>query len=318
MAFDIFDRQPGACSGEFSIGQAGKAVEIWTLVADNYNYTTEDVRNSGVFPEVYTTFHAQNPRLRLQPIEVAQDADNPALFICTVTWSSEKLDPKEKDEEEDSPLDRRPRITVKTGHMKEVKHIDVKGKEKVNTAGDLFDPPIESNASYVIITIRKNVVVFPDWVFEFSDAVNSEDFDIKGRTILAGHAWIASIELGEENTDGAIAYCEATIEIHVKKKREARAEGEDEEDIPTPWKTEVLNEGLIELVPKSPSGFNRVRVTVMDDSVPPASINSPGPVPLDEDGAKLDPVTIYNAFYVVFQDHLELDFNDISYLWSVA
>lgn len=310
MAFDIVDRQPGGNSGTISIGYAGEATEIWTIVADNYNYTTEDLRNSGLFPEVYTTFHAQNSRLRLHPIEIQQNDENPALFICTLKWTSDKLDPKEKDEEEDDPLDRRPRITVTTGHLKEVKHRDARGVPKTNIVGDLFDPPIESNASYLIITIRKNVTVFPDWVFDFSDAVNSADFTIKGRLIKAEHAWIANLELGEENTDGPTPYCEAKVEIHLKKKRDAYGD-EVDADVPTPWVTEVLNEGLFQKV----AGV-RQRIKVLDDDG--ATVNAPAPVPLTLLGETLIPVTEETLTWLQFYDHPLMDFNDISFLWSGA
>jgi hypothetical protein len=56
---------------------------------------------------------------------------------------------------------------------------------------DLFDPPIENNRTVIVISIRKNVVRFPDWVFEFSDCVNSQPFVIRGRRFDAGVAWTA-------------------------------------------------------------------------------------------------------------------------------
>jgi len=42
------------------------------------------------------------------------------------------------------------------------------------------------------------------------------------------------------------------------------------------------------------------------------------PVMLNDTGGKLDPVTIDNATFVVFDDHEYLDLNDISFLWSNA
>lgn len=314
MAFEVVDKQPGGGTGKISIGQAGEATEIWTVVADGYDYSTEDLRNSGTFPAVYESFHAQNNRLRLQPIDVAQDEENPALFICTLTWTSDKLTPKEEEEKTDNPLDRKARITVKTGKMRETKHRDQRGRPKVNYAGSLFDPPIESNVSFKIITIRKNVTVFPDWIFEFDDAVNSVDFVIKGRTIQAGCAWIADIELGEEVTDGPTPYCEARIEIHVRKRRD-QTEGELANDPPTippsPWQTEQLNEGLFKLV-----AGKQVPILVSNGETPSELVRVPAPVPLTLLGGVLDPVDIDNATYCIFFDHDEMDFNLISYLWS--
>lgn len=311
MNFIIVDRQPGGNSGEISIGLAGKAVEIWTLVGDRLDYTTEDVRASGIFPEVYTTFHPDNYRLRLMPIEIEQDDENPAKFVCKLTWTSDKLDPKQKDEKEDSPLNRKARIRVKTGRMKEVRHRDFYGKPKVNAAGDLFDPPIESTVTFRILRIKKNVTVFPEWIFDFDDCVNSLDFTIKGRVIKKGCAWIADIDLGDENTDGPVPYCEAYIEIHVRKRRKP-ATGESLSDVPYPWEIEQLNEGFFEK-----KDGKRQRIKVLDaDGV--TLVPSPSPVPLAANGQKLDPVTIDNATFIRFRDHEERDFNQISYLWSDA
>ncbi len=317
MDFRIVDRQPGGNSGEISIGLAGKAIEIWTIVADDLGYTTEDLRGAelspGVplFPAVYTSFHSQNTRLRLMPIQIEQDEENPALFKATLTWTSDKLDPKEKEEKEDDPLDRKARIRVRSGRMKDVRHRDFYGKPKVNAAGDLFDPPIESNISFKIIEIRKNVTVFPDWVFDYDDAVNSVPFTIKGRTIAKGCAWMANIELGEENTDGPVAYCEAKIEMHVRKKRK-HGVGESPGDVPDPWQTEQLNEGLYADDPIE--GRYRINVPDEDGTMKPA----PSPVPLTLAGDVLSPVTIDNATFIVFRDQEELDFNTINYLWSDA
>lgn len=312
MGFMVIDRQAGGQSGQISIGLAGKQVEKWTVVADSGAYTIEDLRNSNIFPGVYTSFHSQNYRLRLQPIDVEQDDENPAMFLATLTWSSDKLDPKDKEEEEPDPLNRKPRIKVKTGHMREVKHRDFTSKAKLNAAGDLFDPPIENNTSYRIITIRKNVTVFPDWIFDFDNCVNSTDFYIKGRTIKKGCAWIANIDLGEENTDGPIAYCEAVIELHIRKKRQA-ASGESESSIPEPWDTEQLNEGLYQLV-----AGKKVRCTVADEDNPAKPVKAPCAVPLDLAGKQIEIPTIDNVKFLVFKDNERRDFNLISYLWSNA
>lgn len=327
MAFIIKDKQPGGHTGKISTGQVGEAVEIWTVIADDVTYTTEDVRISGIFPPVYDSFHPQNSLLRLMPIDIQQSEENPSLFTCTLTYSSDKLDPADK-EDEPNPLDRKAHITVRTGYEKETKHRDFYGKPKVNAAGDLFDPPIESNRTFRIIVIRKNVTIFPDWIWEFDDAVNSQPFVIKGRRIDTGCAWMADMELGEEQEENNVKFCEARLEIHVKKRRKPVASRETEADVPNPWDTEQLNEGLVQLVatgelagPGNPNYaegspiYERQRIKILDsDGV--TLINAPAPVPLTPSGAVLNPVTIDNANFIVFRDHEYLDFNRIAYLWS--
>lgn len=307
-SFSIVDRHPGGCTGVISIGDVGEAVETWTVVADGADYTTEDVRESGIFPEVYETFHLQNPHMQLQPIEIDQDKDSPHLFICTLRWSSTKT------------FLNKARVSVTTAFAKETKHRDFYGKPKVNTAGDLFDPPIENNTTWKVFTIRKLAALdqIPTLLFEYADAVNSEPFTLKGYTIAKELAWLGSITIGDETEDGPEPAAEVTLEIHVKKKRLYVAGIETPEDVPGPWETEQLNEGLMYLdpvyPPTDPATYTRRRVKVLDEDG--NMVNAPAPVPLTLLGAVLDPVTIDNPIYVVFRDHEEKNFNDLSYFWS--
>lgn len=312
MGFMVIDKQPGGHSGQISIGLAGKQVEKWTIVGDSGDYTIEDLRYANIFPAVYTSFHPQNYRLRFQPVDIEQDEENPAIFTATLTWSSEKFDPKKEDEQEDDPLNRRAKVRQKTGHMRETRHRDFYGKPKLNAAGDLFDPQIENNTSYRIIKIRKNVTVFPDWTFDFDDCVNSEDFYIKGKLIKKGCAWMADIDLGDENTEGPITYAEANIEIWVKKKRKTVGE-ETYDDVPEPWDTEQLNEGLYQKI-----AGKKVRCKVKDEDDPTKKVNAPCAVPLDLDGKQIENPTLDNVTFITFRDNERRDFNDIAYLWSDA
>lgn len=307
MAFDIVDIQPGGHSGEVSIADAGKAVEVWTLIADRKDYSTEYLRRSGVLPRVYETFHPLNSRLRLMPIEIEQNEDSPDYFKCTLTYSSDPLSPQE---DESNPINRRARITVRTELLKETRLRDFYGKPKTNAAGQLFDPPPENNIALRVINIRKNVEVFPDWVFNFADAVNSLPFTIKGRIFEKGCAWLALVELGEEMLDGPFPYCEAHLEMWIRKKRKPLALRETAADVPDAWKTEVLNEGYHELIDGK---LQKIKLIGADGV---SLENAASPVPLTPSGLKLDPVTIDNANYIVFQDHEELDFNALQYLWT--
>jgi hypothetical protein len=338
--FSIVDKQPGG-SGTISIQNAGEAVEIWTVVGDSFNYSTEAVRGSGIFPEVYTTYHALNPRLRLMPIEIKQDSENPSLFVCTLTWTSDKLDPKkvEEDKDADEPLDRIPKITIETQFETDSSHIDFTGKIKTNAAGDLFDPPIPGKRSYKVFKIRKNVENLPDWVLEYDDAVNSLPFEIEGQAVDTGCGWLAYVKLGEKQYDGPTPYREASLEIWVKKRRKPRAAytvpaipagdpmklagaasydvpEEDPATIPPPWDTEQLNEGLYKFAYMRGKDIQRQRCQVFDDTG--ALVNAVSPVPLTATGDQLYPVTPDNATFVTFRDQEWLDFNLISDLWDGA
>lgn len=326
MAFTLFGKRWGGATGKVGPGQTGEATEVWEFHADNIDETSESLRQSGLLPSPYVDRHALNPQLVAMVPDITQDEEHPARFIVTLKWSSEPLSPKEIEKQTTNPLNRKAKIRIRTVREKEISHTDRLGKLKANTAGDLFDPPIESNRSYLQIEITKNVTIFPDWVFEFIDAVNSTDFDIKGRTILAERACIEEIELGEELTEGDFTFCVARVLISVKKPREVRRniagnsvelaqDGTPVEYVPGPWQTEQLNEGLHALV----AGV-RTRIQVNDESSPPKKENAANPVLLDYTGDVINITSpsqaVQQAFYVVFDDHDYMDFNLISYLWS--
>ena len=319
MGFRIVDKRPGGGKGTISIGLAGEATEVWEVIADRDDYSTEDVRGSGIFPPVYQSYHLQNPRLLLMPIEIEQDDECPARFICTLKWTSEPLSP-DKEQEQDDPLDRKARIKIKTVRETEHKHRDKYGKAKVNSAGDLFENPLESPLAHLQIILRKNVTAFPDWIFDYIDCVNTTDFVFKGRTIKAKTCCVWDIELGEEQEDGSVTYAEAVVEFHVKKFR-LPAPGENAADIPGPWDTEQLDEGLHQLVFDPPNSGTLVRKRIFvdtDDEEQSRKQPAANPVLLNGAGEVLDPITIDNAHFNVFRDHEYRDFAPIAFLWSNA
>jgi hypothetical protein len=322
-----FDRRPGGATGTHGPANTGEVTEIWEFIADNYNETPETLRAAGILPVPYQDTHPDNSRLVFMPPEIEQDAENPSRFIVTLKWTSEPIKQSEEDKEEENPLDRKPKITIRTIREKEVAHIDRKGRPKTNTAGDLFDPPIESNRSYIQIEIRKNVTFFPDWAFEFADAVNSEDFVIEGRTILAGRACIEEIEMGEKQFEGPVVYCTARVVISVKKPRARRNDGSGNslekdqsgnptDDVPGPWQTEQLNEGLHAIDDRTSWFGQKMRIQINDGSTPPQLENAAAPVMLTYNGRVLASPGPNTAFFVVFDDHDYLDFNDIDFLWT--
>lgn len=320
MSFTIFDKHPGADTGEIGIGLTGEITEIWTFIATDGLHTIEDLRASGLLPEPYIDVHAQNPRLLCRPHKIAQNEDNPALFTVTINWKSEALTPKEKADQqqsEDNPLDRAPRISAETQIMRETTHRDKRGKPKTNAAGDLCDPPLESSYSVLVIDIRRNVTIFPDWAFDYSDAVNSEDFTIKGRLIKKGTAWMAYVKLGEDQNDDGVAYSEARAQLFIRKKRDPVGD-ELEAEVPSPWQTERLNEGLYAL-----AFGERYRITI-DEPDGQGGVFAAGPVPLTASGLeyiktpdKTIEEYIAGLSYIVDYDHDELDFNEIAeFLWA--
>lgn len=305
MSFTIVDKQPGGGSGEFANGNQGTAKEIWHLVASDINHSTEDLRAAGLFPQPYQTVHAQNPWLILMPIEIDQDEDAPQKFTATLTWSSEPLTKEEEDADSESdPLLRAALWSWSTGRDRVAMLMDRDGDAILNSAGEAFDPPVERDEPFLIAHGVKKVAGVPDWAWDMIDTVNSSDFTVDGRLVPKGRACLADIALGEWQKSGETRFREATFEIHIKKRRNARA-GESVDDIPSPWQLELLDQGLHEL-----DEATGELVRMLDDSDDPQPLAQP--VLLDGLGSRLttpSDESTHNYFEYFVRE--ESDFNNL-------
>jgi len=131
------------------------------------------------------TRHPTFPFARVSSIDVTEDEANSSdgykHWICTVTYknrwdesgstqsSQAGVDPAERVED---PTLKAPDITV-TGDLKSVPCVvDVDGKMFVNTVGDPLLPPQTRTVPSVKITVGRNFLVFPSYLFENTGKVN--------------------------------------------------------------------------------------------------------------------------------------------------
>jgi len=302
----------GATSGEHGNGPAGFAEEIWHAIADNDNETCESIRSYELTPEVYVATHPLNPWLILKPVAWDQSEDNPRLFTATLRWDKEPISQKEKDKKDyPNPLNRPAVITWKTQQEMEAAQFDSEGAAILNSAGDIFDPPVERPRSHLVAVVKKFVAGFPDWAWDMIDCANSSPFLIDGRLVPTGRACLNNIELGEWQNEGQdpdnpgddIRYREVVFEIAIKRPRKVRTNEELEpvessDDIPDPWQLEVVDQGLHEL-----EFITNKRKRILDDSSPKQPVAQP--VLLNGSGQKLSTPGPYDAIYRRFDKFRE-------------
>jgi hypothetical protein len=149
------------------------------------------------------TRHPTFPFARVSNIDVTEDEANSSdglkHWICTVTYknrwdesgatqsSQAGVDPAERVED---PILKAPDITV-TGDLKSIPCVvDKDGKTFTNTMGDPLLPPQTRTVPSVKITVGRNFLIFPSYLFENTGKVNDRavilprlNWSLKARTL---------------------------------------------------------------------------------------------------------------------------------------
>ena len=149
------------------------------------------------------TPHPTFPFARVASIDVVEDEGNSSdgykHWICTVTYknrwdesgstqsSQAGVDPVERVED---PILKAPDITV-TGDLKSIPCVvDKDGKTFTNTMGDPLLPPQTRTVPSVKITVGRNFLIFPSYLFENTGKVNDREvilprlnWKLKARTL---------------------------------------------------------------------------------------------------------------------------------------
>jgi len=149
------------------------------------------------------TRHPTFPFARVANIDVTEDEGNSSdgykHWICTVTYknrwdesgatqsSQAGVDPVERVED---PILKAPDITV-TGDLKSIPCVvDKEGRMFTNTVGDPLLPPQTRTVPSVKITVGRNFLIFPSYLFENTGKVNDRavilprlNWSLKARTL---------------------------------------------------------------------------------------------------------------------------------------
>jgi len=236
----------------------------------------EDEPEAGVF----------DPKALVKDKVARETLDNPFRWEVDVNYSSRARRPSLGAED---PL-QRPAVykwSTETIRLPVEKTID--GNFPRNSAGDPFDPPIEQDAAQRVLTITRNEASFdPGDLDQYSFTTNATsffDYD-------PGAARMEPIN-GDEHFEADASFWVVTYVIKFRDRPDI--------DPADQWSSRPLDRGLREIDdlgnsdPIEDKGGRQVSV----------------PVPLDGDGAKLDPVDTSSMVYLNFVIYEPVDWTPL-------
>lgn len=154
-----------------------------------------------------------------------EEGDDPYHWIVTANYDS-KL--KERPDLPEPPLERPAEFSLSFEEQRTPLLYDLDSLPFVNSAGQAFDPPIETSRYFPVLTIKKSfasVDLFAS--MQVVGAINSDTF----LNAPAGTLKIKDLQLGEKHDNG-ITYWEANCQIIFKSDT---------------WYVYVLDQGFMEL-----------------------------------------------------------------------
>lgn len=256
----------------------------WLVKTDNKNDTEEQIKASGLIPELYDALPG-NSGLTVRRRSIRQKPESPFAWVVTCTYSNE-TDSQEIEERVQAlnPVDRRAKIRWSTNNYTKIIHKDIDGNAIINAVGDYFiDPPPEIEVSRWTVTVTKNVLVVPAWLLLYQDAINSGSFVVGGLTVSPGCARLTGIAIDDLQKENGFEFYPLSMTLEFRK------EG---------WQLKLLHQGY-----NCKVGSAKVKC-VDDNGVPVTS-----PACLNDSGGQIDDVTPETAVYKNFNVYESLDFS---------
>jgi len=108
-------------------------------------------------------------------------------------------------------------IRVYTEQFQKPAVFNADGSKIVNSAGDPYDPPAMMDDSRRVISLVRNVAVYPAWVLDYQDAVNSDSFVVRGETYAVGTGKVQSVSLSDAQKRNGIDFYSLEVLIHLQK-----------------------------------------------------------------------------------------------------
>lgn len=226
-------------------------------------------------PPVYE-IHPSDSAAYVQNHDVKQDSEPDGNgWIITVSYTNQ-IDPGQNNPD---PLQREPVISWSFAQFQTIAEQDRDEKALTNTLKQVFDPPVEKDASNIVLTYTRYESGFnPSLAIQYQDSVNDAAF----LGAPAGTAKLQSIGARQHHENGE-TYYETTYEIHFRR------EG---------WAKRILNRGTKF---KATAGSTVLLETVDRE-----------PVNLKEDGTKVTPGSTVGIHYVTANVYAEEDFDNLN------
>lgn len=172
-------------------------------------------------------------------------------------------------------------------------YLDRNDKPNLTKAGELFNPPAMKDQSRRTISIKKNVAQVPGWFLNYEDAINSDSFSVRGFSIPKFAAKCQRVRISDAKNRSGVEFFVLSMVLHLNKKG---------------WRQRVLHAGFIERDPDDPTKQREIR---LDDGSLPTT-----PVPLDEDGYRLEDPTPDNVVHIEQENYDEFPFAVMNSLFS--
>lgn len=198
-------------------------------------------------PDLWTAYKFRgdsSPFSFSRSYRVQQNPEN--LMRWTVEVSYLPLQPGEKEDDKiQPPWDRPAKYSVDREVYSRILEQDIHGWQIVNTAGKMYDEPLEQEASRGVIVIQKNVQTLDQvarYIANYSDAVNKGVWLVGGQggyTAYPRTALCRDVTSSEIMTEGDNEFYRVTFRIAIKsnpsKSNASRSE--------TTWDRAILERG---------------------------------------------------------------------------
>lgn len=283
------------------------AVREWLCCSDSRYETDYSITqygwSHGILPIPYvTSIFGLSPLIPLlcRKLAIKQDKKSPLHYVITADHSSEPISQQEKNQQASpNPLDRPSAYKWKTNKYNKATHKDKNGKAIVNSAGEFFDPPPESDLFRWTVTVTTNVAGIPNFMLEFAEGgpTNSSPFTIQGVSVGEQVARISDMDISDlqsatldDGEGGTFVQEYFVFSYSMEFHRET-------------WALKLLDQGMRQIDPDDETK----RIAIKDDAVPPKEVKKPWP--LDGEGARLDDPSPENAVELSFDITEAADFS---------
>lgn len=246
--------------GEDGIERKRKYTRRFEVRTDTYADDATTVGNSPLLPRNGQR-HPMDAYALLVKIRPEGTADDPTLWTVSCDYDTEipraqaresqKIDPDTGQSKEsgqdpqtrpENPLDRPATYKVSHEQTSEVVEDDNAGSPILNSADDPFDPPLEEERSYAVVTVSKNYAVVEfDWLELFVDSINSTRW--RGRAPFTCRMIAIEYEPAQENN---VSFWKVQFRIKIRKQL---------------WLKKVIDRGFREKIPTGPGTFKWERIT---------------------------------------------------------
>lgn len=236
------------------LGTDTSVVVPYIVYTDTRTQTEQDIMASGVLPARGMPY-GPNAYLAASGCNLKREDANPLVWRATVTYKTDSIDQKEKDKQDyPNPCDRPAEIEWDAVSYTKIQPETVEaytlpytgetstpaGAPILNSAGDIFDPPVEVTDYRWTATVTKFVAAVPTWILEMAGRVNAAPFVIDGLPVARMSARVVGIRIGKRMRDNGVNYREIKFTIEFREARESRYE---DDKVPEPYILELQDEG---------------------------------------------------------------------------